>query len=256
VRAASSPRPTGRSCRSAEVVDLGEARAAVAAAEAGKDAAARAHTTAENAAAQLAEQRRRLRLLIDRSAGLAAEFDVLDRLASTVIGKAPNSTGMSLESYYVAAELETVLAAANGRLRTMTGGRYQLLHTERGILHANARPGLELEVMDEQTGRARDPHTLSGGEQFLASLALALGLAEVVTARAGGVELDTLFVDEGFGSLSPEFLEVAMATLDSLKAGGRTVGVISHVDAMKESIGAQLQVVRDPGGWSRVLPPA
>lgn len=240
----------------AEVVDLDEARAAVAAAEAGKDAAARAHTTAENAAAQLAEQRRRLRLLIDRSAGLAAEFDVLDRLASTVIGKAPNSTGMSLESYYVAAELETVLAAANGRLRTMTGGRYQLLHTERGILHANARPGLELEVMDEQTGRARDPHTLSGGEQFLASLALALGLAEVVTARAGGVELDTLFVDEGFGSLSPEFLEVAMATLDSLKAGGRTVGVISHVDAMKESIGAQLQVVRDPGGWSRVLPPA
>ena len=78
----------------------------------------------------------------------------------------------------------------------------------------------------------------------------------MIMHEVGRADLETLFVDEGFGSLSPEFLEVAMATLDSLKAGGRTVGVISHVDAMKESIGAQLQVVRDPGGWSRVLPPA
>lgn len=215
-----------------------------------------AHTTAVNALATLASQRTRLTALLDSSADLVARHAVLERLSNSVNGKAPNSTGMSLQSYYVAAELEAVLAAANVRLRTMTGGRYQLQHTERGILYANAKAGLELEVMDENTGKARDPHTLSGGEQFLASLALALGLAEVVTARAGGVELDTLFVDEGFGSLSPQFLEVAMSTLDSLKAGGRTVGVISHVESMKESIGAQLQVVREPGGWSTIRQPA
>jgi exonuclease SbcC len=215
-----------------------------------------AHTTSVNALDTLQSQRMRLTALLDASADLVARHAVLERLSSTVNGKAPNSTGMSLQSYYVAAELEAVLAAANARLRTMTGGRYQLQHTERGILYANAKAGLELEVMDENTGKARDPHTLSGGEQFLASLALALGLAEVVTARAGGVELDTLFVDEGFGSLSPEFLEVAMSTLDSLKAGGRTVGVISHVESMKESIGAQLQVVREPGGWSTIRQPA
>ncbi len=238
-----------------EVIDLAGAIAQVHATKERRDAAAAARTTASNAVDALAVQREHLRQLLAAASEAAAAYAVLERLADTVVGKAPNSTGMSLESYYVAAELEAVLAAANSRLRVMTGGRYQLLHTERGILHANARAGLELEVMDENTGRARDPHTLSGGEQFLTSLALALGLAEVVTARAGGVELDTLFVDEGFGSLSPDFLEVAMTTLDSLKAGGRTVGVISHVDAMKESIGAQLQVVREPGGWSTILQP-
>nr|WP_242061425.1 SbcC/MukB-like Walker B domain-containing protein [Microbacterium ureisolvens] len=106
--------------------------------------------------------------------------------------------------------------------------------------------------MDAFTGQARPAHSLSGGETFLASLALALGLAEVVTSRAGGVRLDTLFVDEGFGSLDDETLDLAMRTLDELRQGGRTVGVISHVAAMKEQLPAQLAVESTPEGPSVV----
>ena len=105
-------------------------------------------------------------------------------------------------------------------------------------------------MLDAHTGRLRTPQSLSGGETFLASLALALGLGEVVTARAGGILLDTLFVDEGFGSLDPETLELAMRTLDDLRVGGRTVGVISHVEAMKEQLPAQLAVEATPQGPS------
>ncbi|MBC7593529.1 MAG: SMC family ATPase, partial [Kineosporiaceae bacterium] len=111
-----------------------------------------------------------------------------------------------------------------------------------------ARSGLSLVIRDEHTGRSRATHSLSGGETFLASLALALGLAEVVSNQAGGIRLDTLFVDEGFGSLDSDTLEVAMTTLDSLRAGGRTIGLISHVEAMKEQIPAKLQIsVTDQG---------
>jgi exonuclease SbcC len=110
--------------------------------------------------------------------------------------------------------------------------------------------GLGLEVLDSHTGGVRGPDSLSGGEKFQASLALALGLAEVVTNRAGGMRLDTLFIDEGFGSLDAETLDVTMATLDNLREGGRTVGLISHVASMKESIPAQLSVEKVPGGWS------
>ena len=103
---------------------------------------------------------------------------------------------------------------------------------------------------------ARPAQSLSGGETFLSSLALALGLAEVVTARAGGITLDTLFIDEGFGSLDADTLDVAMRTLDELRAGGRTVGVISHVEAMQEQIPAQLRVEQTDAGPSRIVAPA
>jgi exonuclease SbcC len=104
--------------------------------------------------------------------------------------------------------------------------------------------------MDAHTGQARPAQSLSGGETFLASLALALGLAEVVTALAGGVKLDTLFIDEGFGSLDEDTLDLAMRTLDELRQGGRTVGLISHVAAMKEQLPAQLVVEATPQGPS------
>ena len=123
----------------------------------------------------------------------------------------------------------------------MSAGRYTLHHSDARAARGRAS-GLAIEVLDAYTGRLRSPQSLSGGETFLASLALALGLAEVVTSRAGGIRLDTLFVDEGFGSLDPETLELAMRTLDELRAGGRTVGVISHVDAMKEQLPAQVTV--------------
>lgn len=238
----------------AEPIDLEAARSAAETAKAAVKDAVAEQVTARSAAETLQRRRDELETLLASSRELLAEHELVHRLAETVNGRGPNVKGMSLESYYVAAEFEDVLAAANVRLGGMSNGRYALQHTERGTRRANAAAGLELEVMDEYTGRARDPHTLSGGEQFLASLALALGLAEIVTSRAGGVELETLFVDEGFGSLSPEYLDIAMATLDSLKQGGRTVGVISHVESMQEAIAAQLRVVREPGGGSRIEP--
>jgi exonuclease SbcC len=141
------------------------------------------------------------------------------------------------------------VTAANLRLAAMSSGRYLIQHTDARAAR-NAASGLGLEILDAYTGHARPAQSLSGGETFLASLALALGLAEVVTARAGGIRLDTLFIDEGFGSLDADTLDLAMRTLDELRQGGRTVGVISHVDAMKEQLAAQLVVEATPRGPS------
>lgn len=176
---------------------------------------------------------------------------VVGPLADVVRGGGSNALRMRLESYVLAARLEQIVAAANLRLSAMTAGRFTLHHDD-GLAYRGARSGLGLEVLDEHTGRPRPVASLSGGETFLASLALALGLAEVVSAEAGGVRLDTLFVDEGFGSLDRETLDTAMETLDSLRAGGRTVGLISHVEAMQEDIPAGLHVERLPDGSSAV----
>jgi exonuclease SbcC len=172
-------------------------------------------------------------------------------LADAVHGDEPNTKRMRLENYVLAAQLEEIVAAANTRLRTMTSGRYSLEHDD-SLAFGGARSGLGLAIRDEYTGRARATHSLSGGETFLASLALALGLAEVVTGQAGGITLDTLFVDEGFGSLDSETLETAMSTLDTLRAGGRTIGLISHVDSMKEQIPAALRISVTDSGYSRI----
>ncbi len=115
------------------------------------------------------------------------------------------------------------------------------------------RGGLSLRVRDDWSGEARDPATLSGGETFVVSLALALGLADVITAEAGGAELDTLFVDEGFGSLDAETLEDVMDVLDSLREGGRVVGVVSHVAEMRDRIPTQLRVHKSRSGSSLVV---
>ncbi len=221
-----------------------------------------AHEAYEQAVSALAQaEARHTALVTDRSAlaheiaglgDLDRRFEVLHRLTETVRGRTPNMRGIPLDSYVAAAELEAILDAANERLRSMSDGRYELLYSERGDRRQGASAGLEIEVFDEHTGRARSPRSLSGGETFLASLALALGLAEVVTARSGGIELSTLFIDEGFGSLDADTLEIAMFTLDTLRQGGRAIGLISHVDAMKEQIASQLQVIRTAHGWSEV----
>lgn len=190
-----------------------------------------------------------IRQNLDGSQTLRREWSVIHQLAQALRGQGQNERKMMLESFALAAELEEIVAAANGRLTKMTEGRYEFLHSDALATHG-AQSGLALEVLDAHTGEARSPKSLSGGEKFQASLALALGLAEVVTARAGGLRLDTLFIDEGFGTLDPETLESTMATLDSLREGGRTVGLISHVATLKESIPAQLHVEVTPGGWS------
>lgn len=229
--------------------ELAAAEQAAADADRARSAAIGALRDAENVAARLRE----LLIQVDDAyaavAVQAEETAAVTRLADTVAGRAPNTKKMDLETFVLAAELEEIVAQANVRLSEMSSGRYTLHHSD--ALQARGRAsGLGIEVLDAHTGRLRSPQSLSGGETFLASLALALGLAEVVTGRAGGLRLDTLFIDEGFGSLDPETLELAMRTLDDLRVGGRTVGVISHVEAMKEQLPAQLVVSATPDGPS------
>ena len=232
-----------------EPLDLAPFAAAVAGARESVQAAAAAHA----AARALADRLRGLAHRVDEAhaaaATLADEYAVIARLADTLAGRAPNTRRMTLETFVLAAELEEIVAAANLRLEQMSSGRYRLQHTD-ALAARGAASGLGLEVMDAFTGQCRPPHSLSGGETFLTSLALALGLAEVVTARAGGLRLDTLFIDEGFGSLDDDTLDLAMRTLDELRQGGRTVGVISHVASMKDQLPAQLRVVATPRGPS------
>jgi exonuclease SbcC len=179
---------------------------------------------------------------------LLEELELVTHLSQFCEGKSPdNRWQMQLSAYVVAWRLSQVADAANVRLAAMTHGRYSLEHTdERGA--GERRGGLGLVVRDDWTGVTRDPVTLSGGETFVVALALALGLADVITAEAGGATLQTLFVDEGFGSLDSTSLDEVLDTLDSLRASGRTVGVVSHVAEMRSRIPAQLQVRKPSAG--------
>ncbi len=175
------------------------------------------------------------------------ELEVVTRLSSFVDGKSgDNRWSMRLSAYVLAFRLSQVVAAANVRLGRMSDQRYSLEHTaDRG---RDRRGGLGLLVRDDWSGESRNPATLSGGETFVVSLALALGLSDVVAAEAGGVELSTLFVDEGFGSLDAQTLDDVMDTLDALREGGRVVGVVSHVAEMRERIPTQLIVNKQRSG--------
>ena len=184
------------------------------------------------------------------SATQLARYETVAGLDHALRGYGANQLRMPLETFALVAELEDILGAANVRLASMTAGRYELQYSDDAA--STGTSGLEIVVLDAHTGDTRSPSSLSGGEKFQASLALALGLAEVVTARAGGLRLDTLFIDEGFGSLDPETLEITMETLDALREGGRTIGLISHVEAMKEQIPAQVRVERSADGSSTI----
>ena len=173
--------------------------------------------------------------------------ELLTALAEAARGGGDNSYRMSLNSYVLAARLEQVAIAASERLVAMSEGRYTLQHTDAKAARG-AKSGLGLEVVDEWTGQRRDTSTLSGGESFMASLSLALGLADVVQQEAGGVDIETLFVDEGFGSLDEQALEQVMDALEGLRDGGRVVGLVSHVGEMKQRIATQLQVVKGRNG--------
>ncbi len=168
---------------------------------------------------------------------------MLAGLADAAAGRGENTYRMSLNSYVLAARLEQVAIAASERLVAMSDGRYLLQHTDAKAARG-AKSGLGLEVVDQWTGHRRDTSTLSGGESFMASLSLALGLADVVQQESGGVEIETLFVDEGFGSLDEQSLEQVMDALEGLRDGGRVVGLVSHVGEMKQRISTQLQVLK------------
>lgn len=236
-----------------EVVDVTAAREQADAARSARDAMLAARSSVAERRTQLARILTAVRQHDAASGELQRQHAQLSELASAVQGKDPNTKRMRLETYVLAAQLEEIVDAANSRLRIMTSGRYTLQHDD-SVQYRNTQSGLGLAILDEHTGRARATQSLSGGETFLASLALALGLAEVVTNQAGGITLDTLFIDEGFGSLDGETLEIAMGTLDGLRAGGRTIGLISHVDAMKEQIPAKLRIAVTPHGFSEIEP--
>ncbi|WP_327223235.1 SMC family ATPase [Streptomyces platensis] len=181
-------------------------------------------------------------------APLRAAYDRIARLAALASGtSSENERRMRLESYVLAARLEQVAAAASARLHRMSAGRYTLVHSDERAGGAR-RSGLGLHVIDAWTGHERDTSSLSGGETFFASLALALGLADVVTDEAGGTRLDTLFIDEGFGSLDEQTLDEVLDVLDSLRERDRSVGIVSHVADLKARIPAQLEVVKDRSG--------
>jgi exonuclease SbcC len=188
-------------------------------------------------------------------AAQTADAAAVIRMANLATAGPGNNQGVTLPTFVLMRRFDEVLQAANARLGPMSGDRFQLEHTEGKEATAARRTGLALRVMDNHTGQGRDPRTLSGGETFYVSLALALGLADVVVAEAGGVDLGTLFIDEGFGSLDPEVLDNVLAELSRLRAGGRVVGVVSHVEALKQSIAERIEVRRLPGGTStlRVL---
>ncbi|MFF7802303.1 AAA family ATPase [Streptomyces olivaceus] len=184
---------------------------------------------------------------VRRLAPLRTEHARVARLAGLAAGtSADNERRMRLESYVLAARLEQVAAAASARLLRMSSGRYTLVHSDDRT--GRGRSGLGLHVVDAWTGRERDTATLSGGETFFASLALALGLADVVTDEAGGVRLDTLFIDEGFGSLDDQTLDEVLDVLDALRERDRSVGIVSHVADLRRRIHAQLEVVKGRSG--------
>lgn len=181
----------------------------------------------------------RLNEIKQKAETLSSRYAVIGRLSEVANGQ--NDYRLTLQRFVLGALLDDVALAANERLKTMSRGRYYLQRTM-DRARKNTAGGLDLEVFDNYTGFARGVGTLSGGETFLASLSLALGLVDVVQSYAGGIHLDTLFVDEGFGTLDPESLDFAIKALLDLQQGGRLVGIISHVPELKERIDARLEV--------------
>jgi exonuclease SbcC len=199
-----------------------------------------------------AEAARETRAAAEALTKAKREAAALIRVANLANAGDANLRNVDLPTYVLIRRFEEVIDAANSRLGPMSDGRYRLERSETKEATRSRRTGLALRVMDNLTGQARDPRTLSGGETFYVSLALALGLADVVTAEAGGISLETLFVDEGFGSLSDEALEAVLAQLHRIRAGGRVVGVVSHVEALKQAIPDRIEVRRLPGGGSNI----
>ncbi|MCT2587457.1 AAA family ATPase [Actinophytocola gossypii] len=202
---------------------------------------------ARRARADVAELAGRLGTMWAELAPAEAEHAELSALTDVVNGRGQNARKMSLRAYVLAARLEEVAVAATARLRRMSDDRFSFVHSD-AAGPRGTRGGLGLDVLDDYSGRVRPAKTLSGGETFLASLALALGLADVVAAETGGALLDTLFVDEGFGMLDADTLDEVMNTLDELRAGGRVVGLVSHVEELRQRIPTRLRVRKSRTG--------
>ena len=185
----------------------------------------------------------------------AQRYDRAQMLANLAAAARGDTLGgyehqVDLVSYVLGAEFERILQSASLHLDRMSEGRYGMVFSNHRAKGSRSGGGLNLEITDTWTGEPREASSLSGGESFLASLSLALGLAEVVQANNGGIELDTLFIDEGFGTLDAETLDMVMGTIESLRDSGRTIGLISHVEEMKNRIPAQIVVEKGQNGSS------
>ncbi|MFS4505655.1 AAA family ATPase [Clavibacter sp. Sh2141] len=234
--------------------------------DADPDAARAALDAAQAAARASAERAARARDRADRSASALARHDAARRESAQAGDRAraairmsdvanattpENSRGVTLGTYVLLRRFEDVVRAANARLRTMSSGRYELeVSEEREATSRSRKTGLALQIRDHVVDRVREPASFSGGETFYASLSLALGLADVVQAEAGGLQLGTLFVDEGFGTLDPETLDAVMSELGRLSSDGRTVGIVSHVEELKQRVADRIEVRRRADGSS------
>jgi exonuclease SbcC len=227
-------------------VDIEAAGARVAAAAATVDCAVARHVEVAGAAVELRRLVARLAEAETALSPLQSEAHRVRRLADICTGTG-NERKMSLERYVLAARMEEITAAAGRRFQAMSEGRYTLRHSDERVKGGGAS-GLSIVVVDAWTGVERDVRTLSGGETFQASLALALAVVDVVQQHAGGVHIDALFVDEGFGTLDADALDDAVAELERLREGGRLVGIISHVAALHGRIPAGIEVIKAADG--------
>ena len=194
---------------------------------------------------------REIRARLDEVSKVEAKWRWVKALSNTANGNVSGKEKVMLETYIQMTYFDRIIKRANSRLLVMSGGQYEL---KRRVEADNNRSqsGLELDVKDHYNGTERSVKTLSGGESFKASLSLALGLSDEIQSSSGGIKLDTMFVDEGFGSLDDESLEQAISALNSLTEGDRLVGIISHVSELKERIGSQLVVTKEKTGGSSV----
>ena len=233
----------------------GEESADVEAAEADGEAAEAAWREAVEARSSLRARRdaveascRTLSRAVTALGAATGDAAALVEVSALASGSGSNRRAIPLASWVLLERFAEVLVFANQRLEHMSGGRYALVRVD-DEKQAARRRGLGLGVVDRLGGETtRDPRTLSGGETFYVSLALALALADVVTTESGGIAMETLFVDEGFGSLDPEALQDVLAELSRLRAGGRTVGIVSHVEELRRQIPDQIRVGRDDRG--------
>ena len=217
------------------------------------DAAAR---QAASLQARTAESHEHLRRAVDGVEQAATAYEEAagssaDLIRVANLARGENEAGTPLATWVLQARFEEVLVFANERLSQMSSGRYELIRVAEETGQRRRRKGLGLAVVDHLGDeRARDPRTLSGGETFYVSLSLALALADVVSAESGGVSLETLFIDEGFGTLDADTLQTVMAEIDHLRAGGRTVGIVSHVAELRDQIAERIAVRRVASGGS------
>ncbi len=202
------------------------------------------HGSLQEQVKQAKERVRGITEALQRNSGIIEETADAVRVGQLVAGGGDNQLNLDLAKYVLIRRFAEVLTAANTELARFSGGRYTLGHTD--AKKGNAKSGLGVRVHDIHTNQVREVGTLSGGETFYVSLALALALAEVVRAESGGVDLGTLFVDEGFGTLDPEVLDDVMLALEGLRATGRTVGIVSHVSELKSRVADRIEIIVKP----------